>query len=85
MQYLIRQIKRSIQFNEIVTIKAACPMQYVDFIDATLPLCDKCDNARENDGSRDVWGTFHKESFRLKIIQSNPIQSNPIIQSNSIQ
>lgn len=68
--YLFRMIKRSISFNEITPIYAECPMQYCEFIKASLPTGDNCDSARENDGSRDVWGTFHGENFRLRILKA---------------
>jgi hypothetical protein len=62
-------INRSINFNEITPIWAECPSQYCDFIKSIIQIKD-CDNARENDGSRDVWGTFHKENFRLRIFKA---------------
>jgi len=71
--YLIRMINRSINYNEITPIWTECPMQYCDFIQSIEAIKD-CGNARDFVGSRDVWGTFYGDNFRLKIIKANPIK-----------
>jgi len=65
---LIQIINRSINFHVIPNILVPCPVQYCDFIQSIIQIKD-CDNAIENDGSRDVWGKFNGENFRLKIIK----------------
>jgi len=66
--YLIQMINRSIELNEITPIWTECPMQYCDFIDG-IETIKEFHASRQEDGSREVWGTFYGENFHLKIIK----------------
>ena len=58
-------IARSISHTEIVQVNV--PDIRVARHTAGLIACE-CDDARENDGSLDVWGTLNGSDFRIRLV-----------------
>lgn len=58
-------ITRSISHNEIVRVNVP---DIQSARDAAGLIADECDDARENDGSLDVWGVLNGSDFRIRIV-----------------
>ena len=57
-------ITRSISHNEIVRVNVP---DIQSARDAAGLIADECDDARENDGSLDVWGVLNGSDFRIRL------------------
>lgn len=58
-------IKRSIAYNEIVRVSVPAIQSARD--EAGV-IADECDDAREDDGSLDVWGSLDGSDFRIRLV-----------------
>lgn len=59
-------IARSQNCNEIVRVEVEDTQQALEDLDEMEGM-KELDWATENDGSLDVWGTYHCQDFRLRI------------------
>ena len=63
-QEIIAAIKRSICYNEIVSIDDD-KCDHLHTIEWIASFCDEVGYADFENGERDVWGEFHGEEFRI--------------------